>query len=193
MFTGIIEAVGRVEAIEQESSNITFTMNSPFNNELKIDQSLAHNGCCLTVVEVAENYYKVTAIAETLAKTNLSDWQVGTIVNLERCLKVGDRLDGHIVQGHIDSIGEIVGIEERAGSHFITIKYNADFVTVPQGSITVNGISLTVAESGEKEFSVAIIPYTWDFTNLKEQKIGNKVNLEFDIVGKYIARLQSRN
>lgn len=193
MFTGIIEAVGRVEAIEQESSNITFTMNSPFNNELKIDQSLAHNGCCLTVVEVAENYYKVTAIAETLAKTNLSDWQVGTIVNLERCLKVGDRLDGHIVQGHVDSIGEIVGIEERAGSHFITIKYNADFVTVPQGSITVNGISLTVAESGEKEFSVAIIPYTWDFTNLKEQKVGNKVNLEFDIVGKYIARLQSRN
>lgn len=193
MFTGIIEAVGRVEAIEQEGSNITFTMNSPFNNELKIDQSLAHNGCCLTVVEVAENYYKVTAIAETLAKTNLSDWQVGTIVNLERCLKVGDRLDGHIVQGHIDSIGEIVGIEERAGSHFITIKYNANFVTVPQGSITVNGISLTVAESGEKEFSVAIIPYTWDFTNLKEQKIGNKVNLEFDIVGKYIARLQSRD
>lgn len=193
MFTGIIEAVGRVEAIEQEGSNITFTMNSPFNNELKIDQSLAHNGCCLTVVEVAENYYKVTAIAETLAKTNLSDWQVGTIVNLERCLKVGDRLDGHIVQGHIDSIGEIVGIEERSGSHFITIKYNADFVTVPQGSITVNGISLTVAESGEKEFSVAIIPYTWDFTNLKEQKIGNKVNLEFDIVGKYIARLQSRD
>lgn len=193
MFTGIIEAVGSVEAIEQEGSNITFTMNSPFNNELKIDQSLAHNGCCLTVVEVAENYYKVTAIAETLAKTNLSDWQVGTIVNLERCLKVGDRLDGHIVQGHIDSIGEIVGIEERAGSHFITIKYNADFVTVPQGSITVNGISLTVAESGEKEFSVAIIPYTWDFTNLKEQKIGNKVNLEFDIVGKYIARLQSRD
>lgn len=193
MFTGIIEAVGRVEAIEQEGSNITFTMNSPFNNELKIDQSLAHNGCCLTVVEVAENYYKVTAIAETLAKTNLSDWQVGTIVNLERCLKVGDRLDGHIVQGHIDSIGEIVGIEERAGSHFITIKYNADFVTVPQGSITVNGISLTVAESGEKKFSVAIIPYTWDFTNLKEQKIGNKVNLEFDIVGKYIARLQSRD
>lgn len=193
MFTGIIEAVGRVEAIEQEGSNITFTMNSPFNNELKIDQSLAHNGCCLTVVEVAENYYKVTAIAETLAKTNLSDWQVGTIVNLERCLKVGDRLDGHIVQGHIDSIGEIVGIEERAGSHFITIKYNADFVTVPQGSITVNGISLTVAESGEKEFSVAIIPYTWDFTNLKEQKVGNKVNLEFDIVGKYIARLQSRD
>lgn len=193
MFTGIIEAVGRVETIEQEGSNITFTMNSPFNNELKIDQSLAHNGCCLTVVEVAENYYKVTAIAETLAKTNLSDWQVGTIVNLERCLKVSDRLDGHIVQGHIDSIGEIVGIEERAGSHFITIKYNADFVTVPQGSITVNGISLTVAESGEKEFSVAIIPYTWDFTNLKEQKIGNKVNLEFDIVGKYIARLQSRD
>lgn len=193
MFTGIIEAVGRVEAIEQKGSNITFTMNSPFNNELKIDQSLAHNGCCLTVVEVAENYYKVTAIAETLAKTNLSDWQVGTIVNLERCLKVGDRLDGHIVQGHIDSIGEIVGIEERAGSHFITIKYNADFVTVPQGSITVNGISLTVAESGEKEFSVAIIPYTWDFTNLKEQKVGNKVNLEFDIVGKYIARLQSRD
>lgn len=193
MFTGIIEAVGRVEAIEQEGSNITFTMNSPFNNELKIDQSLAHNGCCLTVVEVAENYYKVTAIAETLAKTNLSDWQVGTIVNLERCLKVGDRLDGHIVQGHIDSIGEIVDIEERAGSHFVTIKYNANFVTVPQGSITVNGISLTVAESGEKEFSVAIIPYTWDFTNLKEQKIGNKVNLEFDIVGKYIARLQSRD
>lgn len=190
MFTGIIEAIGKVEHIEKKGTNITFTMSCPFTQELKIDQSLAHNGCCLTVTEIANEYYKVTAIDETLQKTNLSNWNIGTYVNLERCVKVGDRLDGHIVQGHIDTIGEITAIQSKEGSYIITIKYDAKaFITVPQGSITINGISLTVAESKEQEFSVAIIPYTWEFTNLNTQKVGNKVNLEFDIVGKYIAKL----
>lgn len=190
MFTGIVETIGKVKEIEKTGTNITFTLSCPFSQELKIDQSLAHNGCCLTVIEVSNDNYKVTAIDETLQKTNLSYWEVGTSVNLERCVKVGDRLDGHIVQGHIDTIGEITAIEEKEGSHIITIKYNAtEFITVPQGSVTVNGISLTVADSGKQEFSVAIIPYTWEFTNLNEQKIGDKVNLEFDIIGKYITKL----
>ncbi|WES95945.1 riboflavin synthase [Chryseobacterium arthrosphaerae] len=191
MFTGIIEAVGVIEKIEEKGSNIDFTLTCPFTNELKIDQSLAHNGCCLTVVEIKENQYVVTAINETLEKTNLGKWELGTVVNLERCMKMDGRLDGHIVQGHVDKTGEVVGIENRDGSYFITIAYEADgnFVTVPQGSITVNGISLTVAKSEDAQFSVAIIPYTWEFTNMNHLKIGDKVNLEFDIVGKYIARL----
>jgi len=191
MFTGIIEAVGVIEKIEEKGSNIDFTLTCPFTNELKIDQSLAHNGCCLTVVEIKENQYVVTAINETLEKTNLGKWELGTVVNLERCMKMDGRLDGHIVQGHVDTTGEVVGIENRDGSYLITIAYAADgnFVTVPQGSITVNGISLTVAKSEDAQFSVAIIPYTWEFTNMNHLKIGDKVNLEFDIVGKYIARL----
>ena len=191
MFTGIIEAVGVIEKIEEKGSNIDFTLTCPFTNELKIDQSLAHNGCCLTVVEIKESHYVVTAISETLEKTNLGQWDLGTVVNLERCMKMDGRLDGHIVQGHVDKTGEVVGIENKDGSYFITMKYEDDgnFVTVPQGSITVNGISLTVAKSEDRQFSVAIIPYTWEFTNMKHLKIGDKVNLEFDIIGKYIARL----
>ncbi|MET3537400.1 riboflavin synthase [Chryseobacterium limigenitum] len=191
MFTGIIEAVGVIEKIEEKGSNIDFTLTCPFTNELKIDQSLAHNGCCLTVVEIKDNQYVVTAINETLEKTNLGKWDVGTVVNLERCMKMDGRLDGHIVQGHVDHTGEVVGIENKDGSYFITVKYesNGNFVTVPQGSITVNGISLTVAKSEDSQFSVAIIPYTWEFTNMQHLKIGDKVNLEFDIIGKYIARL----
>ena len=191
MFTGIIEAVGIIEKIQENGSNIDFTLSCPLTNELKIDQSLAHNGCCLTVVKTEGNQYTVTAIQETLEKTNLGKWELGTVVNLERCMKMDGRLDGHIVQGHVDQTGEVLSIENKDGSYYITIAYNADgnFVTVPQGSITVNGISLTVAKSEESQFSVAIIPYTWEFTNMKHLKSGDKVNLEFDIIGKYIAKL----
>ena len=194
MFTGIIEAVGIVEKIEKSGSNIDFTLNCPFTQELKIDQSLAHNGCCLTVVKIEGTQYTVTAIKETLEKTNLGKWEVGTVVNLERCMKMDGRLDGHIVQGHVDKTGNVVGIENKDGSYFITFEYNEDgnFITVPQGSVTVNGISLTVAESGERKFSVAIIPYTWEFTNMNKLQIGDKVNLEFDIIGKYISKLMTK-
>lgn len=195
MFTGIIEATGIIQKIEKRSENIHITLNGPFTDELKIDQSLAHNGCCLTVVEISGNKYAVTAIAETLEKTNLSEWIVGTEVNLERCLKFDGRLDGHIVQGHVDKTGIVKNIEDRDGSYFITIQYDEtdEFTTVSQGSITVNGISLTVAESKNNQFSVAIIPYTWEFTNMKSLKIGSMVNLEFDIIGKYVTKLMKKN
>lgn len=191
MFTGIIESTGIVEKIVREGSNIHFTLSSPFTQELKIDQSMAHNGCCLTVVEISGSQYTVTAIDETLEKTNLGKWQVGSLVNLERCVQMNGRLDGHIVQGHVDKTGEVLGIENKNGSYFITFKYQEQgaFTTVPQGSITVNGISLTVAESKEGQFSVAIIPYTWEQTNMKNLQIGDQVNLEFDIIGKYVAKL----
>lgn len=194
MFTGIIEAVGKVENIEKSGSNINFTLSCPFTGELKIDQSLAHNGCCLTVVEINGGSYVVTAIDETLEKTNLGNWEVGTVVNLERCMKMDGRLDGHIVQGHVDKTGEVIAVEDKDGSYFVTVQYDADggFITVPQGSVTVNGISLTVADSGENQFSVAIIPYTWEFTNMNFLQVGDKVNLEFDILGKYIAKLMSK-
>ena len=191
MFTGIIEAVGKVEEIERHGRNINFTISCPFTQELKIDQSLAHNGCCLTVVAINDDKYQVTAIDETLHKSNIGEWSVGSVVNLERCMQMNGRLDGHIVQGHVDITGEIISIEERDGSQYITIRYEESdvFTTVPQGSITVNGISLTVAESKPNQFSVAIIPYTWDYTNLKYMNVSSKVNLEFDIIGKYVANL----
>ncbi len=189
MFTGIIEATGTVEQVERSGRNIHFTLSCPFTPELKIDQSLAHNGCCLTVVKIEGDRYTVTAIDETLEKTNLGTWEVGSVVNLERCMQMNGRLDGHIVQGHVDTTGEVVSIESRDGSYVITIKYDAEFITVPQGSITVNGISLTVAESGSNTFAVALIPYTWEFTNMNRIKVGDGVNLEFDIIGKYIAKL----
>jgi len=194
MFTGIIEAVGKVEKIERSGSNIHFTLSCPFTDELKIDQSLAHNGCCLTVVEINGDQYSVTAIDETLEKTNLGKWETGTIVNLERCMKMDGRLDGHIVQGHVDKTAKVLSVENKDGSYFLTFEYdkNGDFVTVPQGSVTVNGISLTVAKSEDFRFSVAIIPYTWEFTNMKHLKPGDIVNLEFDIIGKYISKLMNR-
>jgi riboflavin synthase len=192
MFTGIVEAIAIVKEVEEIGKNINFTLSCPFAQELKIDQSLAHNGTCLTVVGLSEGNYTVTAIDETLEKTNLGNWEIGTVVNLERCMMMNGRLDGHIVQGHVDCTGVNENIEIRDGSNFIIIQYNSDFVTVPQGSITVNGISLTVAKSEMNNFSVAIIPYTWEQTNMHKVKVGDRVNLEFDIVGKYIARLLAK-
>ena len=191
MFTGIIEATGTVQKMERRGDNIDFTLTCPFTSELKIDQSLAHNGCCLTVTEISGESYRVSAIAETLEKTNLGKWKEGTEVNLERCLKMDGRLDGHLVQGHVDQTGTVLNIEDQNGSYLITIKFSETgvYTTVAQGSITVNGISLTVASSNAGEFSVAIIPYTWEFTNMKNVKVGEIVNLEFDIIGKYVAKL----
>lgn len=193
MFTGIVEAVGTVQKIEKHGTNVQFTMSCPFTHELKIDQSLAHNGCCLTVEGISGENYVVTAISETLEKTNLGEWKEGSVVNLERCMMMNGRLDGHIVQGHVDQTGKVVSIENRDGSFFVTVAYEGEFVTVPQGSITLNGISLTVAESHDDRFSVAIIPYTWEFTNMKYLQAGDIVNLEFDIVGKYIAKLMEKS
>jgi riboflavin synthase, alpha subunit len=194
MFTGIVEATATVENIETKGTSVHFTMSCPFTDELKIDQSLSHNGCCLTIEKIENQRYGVTAIQETLEKTNLGSWKIGTKVNLERCVLMNGRLDGHIVQGHVDQTGTIKSIENLNGSHYITITYTEKdgFTTVPQGSITVDGISLTVAHSGENEFSVAIIPYTWEHTNLKNLEIGSRVNLEFDIIGKYVAKLMKK-
>lgn len=193
MFTGIIEAVGILRSIERERTNLHFTFSCPFTSELKIDQSLAHNGCCLTVVDIERDRYRVTAIEETLLKTNAIDWKLGTKVNLERCTSMNGRLDGHIVQGHVDQTGNIKSINSLDGSYWITVEYEEDqFTTVPQGSIALNGVSLTVARSAPGEFSVAIIPYTWDFTNMHILKEGDRVNLEFDIIGKYVARMMRK-
>lgn len=192
MFTGIIEALAKVEAIEKEGTNVHFTFSCPFTQELKIDQSVAHNGVCLTVVKINGNEYTLTAIKETMDKSNLGGLKVGDEVNLERCMKVGDRLDGHIVQGHVDGMGECISVKELNGSWEFRFKHNPkDGMTVEKGSITVNGTSLTVINSTEDEFSVAIIPYTFEHTVFKHIVEGSKVNLEFDIVGKYIQKMQS--
>lgn len=192
MFTGIVEALGTVRKIEKDQENIHFTLSCPFTQELKIDQSLAHNGCCLTVVELAGDEYTVTAIQETMIKTNLGDWKVGTKVNLERCMQMNGRLDGHIVQGHVDSTGVCIGKEDQNGSWKFTFRYESKDVTVEKGSVTVNGTSLTVVDSKPQEFSVCIIPYTYEFTNFHELEIGSHVNLEFDIIGKYVAKLLAK-
>jgi riboflavin synthase len=189
MFTGIIEALGKVENIQKDDSNVHFTLSCPFTNELKIDQSLAHNGTCLTVVNINNNQYTVTAIDETLKRTNLGDLTVGDEVNLERCMKMGARLDGHIVQGHVDATGVCKAIIENDGSTEFVFNYDYDEVTVPKGSITINGVSLTVVQSEIGLFSVHIIPFTLEHTNFKNLKIGDKVNLEFDIIGKYVKRM----
>lgn len=190
MFTGIIEGIGKIVDIEKVASNITYTLSCNFANELKIDQSLAHNGVCLTVIDCDNEKYKVTAINETLKRTNLVSWQIGSIVNLERCTKVGDRLDGHIVQGHVDQTATCTSVRDLNGSWEFRFKYeNSQFITVEKGSICINGVSLTVVDSLENEFSVHIIPYTYENTNFKDLKIGDLVNLEFDIVGKYISKL----
>ncbi|RED24609.1 riboflavin synthase alpha chain [Flavobacterium cutihirudinis] len=195
MFTGIIETLGRIHEIRKDQNNLHITVDSSITNELKVDQSVSHNGICLTVVEIKDSLYTVTAIEETILKTNIGEWQQGDIVNLERGMKLSDRLDGHIVQGHVDQTGTCINIEEANGSWNYTFEYNKDLnnITIPKGSITVNGVSLTVVNSKTNEFSVSIIPYTFENTNFKNFKIGTKINLEFDVVGKYIARLYSIN
>lgn len=189
MFTGIVEAIGKVLAVRPEGSNKTFDISCPFTAELKIDQSLAHNGVCLTVTAIREDGYSVTAIAETLSKTNLSNWQTGESVNLERCMPVGGRIDGHIVQGHVDGTGICESVKEENGSWVFRFAYDptSEHYTVSKGSICVNGVSLTVVDSGKGYFSVAIIPFTFEHTNFHQLKKGSVVNLEFDILGKYIA------
>lgn len=191
MFTGIIETLGTVKALEKDGDNIHISIQSNLTNELKIDQSVAHNGVCLTVVNINNDVYTVTAIKETIDKTNLSFWNVNDVVNLERAMKLGDRLDGHIVQGHVDQTAVCKNIEEANGSWYFTFEYNKNLhnITIEKGSITVNGVSLTVVNSKENEFSVAIIPYTYAHTNFHNFKIGTKINLEFDVIGKYVARL----
>ena len=193
MFTGIIESLGIVKAIEKEGENIHLTITSSISKELKIDQSVAHNGVCLTVVACDEYSHVVTAIQETLDKTNLSSWQVGELINLERAMKLGDRLDGHIVQGHVDQIATCVDKVDQDGSWLFTFEYDKKMnnITIEKGSITVNGTSLTVVNSGINTFSVAIIPYTYEHTVYKNIIIGSIVNLEFDVVGKYVAKLAS--
>lgn len=188
MFTGIIEQQAQLVGIEIEGTNHHFTFKSPMSEALKIDQSLAHNGCCLTVVEVnvEKEWYKVTAIQETLEKTNLGSWSLGTWVNIERCMEMTARVDGHIVQGHVDQIGVCESIEELNGSWKFYFTYTGDNITVEKGSIAVNGVSLTVVDAQPNKFSVCIIPYTFLHTHFKDLKINDTVNLEFDIIGKYV-------
>lgn len=195
MFTGIIEILGQVTKRVTEGDNVHFTIASAISGALKIDQSVAHNGVCLTVVAIDGQTHTVTAIAETLQKSNLSELKVGSKVNLERCMQMNARLDGHIVQGHVDQTATCILVNELDGSWEYRFKYNAALgnVTVEKGSICVNGISLTVVNSSTDEFSVFIIPYTHEHTNLQEVKIGDTVNLEFDIIGKYVARLMGKN
>lgn len=191
MFTGIIETLGVVTALEKEQENLHISIKSEITNELKIDQSIAHNGVCLTVVAIENDEYTVTAIKETLDKTNIGDLKLNSIVNLERAMKLGDRLDGHIVQGHVDGTGICTNIKDENGSTVFTFEYNSEKnnVTIEKGSITVNGVSLTVVNSQQNSFSVAIIPYTLEHTGFKNFIVGTKVNLEFDVIGKYVARL----
>jgi riboflavin synthase len=195
MFTGIIETTAKVEKVEKEGTNVHFTFSSSITHELKIDQSVAHNGVCLTVIAIEGNFYKVTAIDETLKKTNLGLLKVHDLVNLERCMPANGRFDGHIVQGHVDTTATCKSITDHKGSWEFVFEHPADpkFVTVEKGSITINGVSLTVVDSGPTSFSVHIIPYTFENTHFKNFKIGDTVNLEFDIVGKYVAKLLGKH
>ena len=192
MFTGIIEYMGEVVALEKEQDNLHISMQTPITSQLKIDQSVAHNGVCLTVVAILDDVYTVTAIKETLDKTNLGQLEIGHKVNIERCMKLSDRLDGHIVQGHVDQTAICTHIGEENGWHTYTFEYEpSQHITVEKGSICVNGVSLTVVNSKQHSFSVAIIPYTFEHTNFNELNVGSTVNLEFDIIGKYITKLNS--
>ncbi|MBC8046431.1 MAG: riboflavin synthase [Fimbriimonadaceae bacterium] len=194
MFTGIIETFGTVVHLQQENSNLHITIQSSITSELKIDQSISHNGVCLTVVAINNDTYSVTAVDETLQKSNLRKLKIRDAINLERCLKIGDRLDGHIVQGHVDLTVQLINIEDKNGSYFFTFSFDKNYAKyiVEKGSICVNGISLTIVHAKENEFSVAIIPYTWENTNLKQLKIYDDVNLEFDVIGKYVERMMKQ-
>ena len=196
MFTGIIESLGRVTELREEGENLHLTVSANIGSELKIDQSVAHNGVCLTVVALNGNEYTVTAVRETLERTNLGDLAVDNTVNLERCMPMNGRLDGHIVQGHVDQTATVSAIEERDGSWMVHFAYDESsdmtskgYVTVEKGSVCVNGVSLTVVDSAPGSFSVTIIPYTWEHTNFHELAVGKRVNIEFDIIGKYVARM----
>lgn len=193
MFSGIIEGLGEVVSLRKDQSNLHITVKSDFTHELKIDQSIAHNGVCLTVVNIEKGTYTVTAIDETLSKTNLGLLNAGDKINLERCMKLGERLDGHIVQGHVDQTAICTSVLENNGSWIFTFEYDKakNNITVEKGSITVNGVSLTVVNSMRDSFSVCIIPYTYNHTNFHTIHNGTVVNLEFDIVGKYISRLMA--
>jgi len=195
MFTGIIEAMGDLKKIDYEGTNAHLTINSPITDKLKIDQSVAHNGVCLTVVSIEGSEYTVTAIDETLQKTNLGSLKTGDKINLERAMKLGARLDGHIVQGHVDQTAVCTEVKEHDGSWAYTFEYDPSLsnITIEKGSITVNGVSLTVVNSQINSFSVAIIPYTYEHTGFKQIKSRDKVNLEFDVIGKYVARLHQLN
>ena len=191
MFTGIIEAQGTLVALRHEGANVHLDVRAPFTSSLQIDQSVAHDGVCLTVVAIEGDVYTVTAIEETLVKTHLGSCEVGHAFNLERCAVVGDRIDGHVVQGHVDTTGTLASVETRDGSWILTIEHphSMEWMTVPKGSIAVSGISLTVVDSAPGRFTVAIIPYTWEHTNLHRTPVGAPMNLEFDVMGKYVARL----
>ena len=195
MFTGIIEEIGVVSNLKKELNNLHISIKSDLSSQLKIDQSVAHNGVCLTVINIKDNEYTVTAIKETLDKTNLSELKINSKVNIERAMKLGDRLDGHIVQGHVDQTAICTDITETNGSWVFTFSYDSALnnITIEKGSITVNGTSLTVVNSKKDTFSVAIIPYTYAHTNFNTFKIGTLVNLEFDVLGKYVSKLLELN
>lgn len=195
MFTGIVETLGRIIAIERENDNIHLTIESTISHELKIDQSVAHNGICLTVVAIQGQQYTVTAIAETIQKTNIATYQMGDEVNLERAMPMNARLDGHIVQGHVDTTALCIGIEDQEGSTMFTFEYPEEYraLVIEKGSVCLNGVSLTAFNCVANKVSVAIIPFTYEHTNLKHLKIGSSVNVEYDLIGKYILRSQTIN
>ena len=190
MFTGIIENLSEIKQIKKEGDNLSISLFSKITNELKIDQSLSHNGVCLTIVDIVDNIYTVTAIKETILKSSIKDWRIGDVINIERAMKLGDRLDGHMVQGHVDQTAECTKISEENGSWYFYFEYQkSNNLTIEKGSISINGVSLTIVESMKNGFSVAIIPYTFENTNFKNIKIGDLVNIEFDMIGKYIHKI----
>jgi riboflavin synthase len=191
MFTGIIESLGRVNAVESKGTNKTFWIASPISHELRVDQSISHNGVCLTVEEQKDNLHRVTAIEETLEKSNLSYWQAGDLINLERCLVMNGRLDGHIVQGHVDTTADCIDRKDLQGSWEFRFEFPKKFsqLVIEKGSICLNGISLTIFNVKKTRFDIAVIPYTFEHTNIQSVKPGSRVNLEFDLIGKYVARL----
>ena len=190
MFTGIIESLSEIKEIKKEGDNLSISFDSSISSELKIDQSISHNGICLTIVDIVDSIYTVTAIKETIIKSSIKDWGVGDLINIERAMKLGDRLDGHMVQGHVDQTAVCTKISEENGSWYFDFKYEkSENLTIEKGSIAINGVSLTVVNSSINSFSVAIIPYTYNYTNFKNLKPGDLVNIEFDMVGKYISKI----